>query len=81
MPHPLEHIAMFSTTGFAFGLGYQRRHGLLAALLVLFCAAVETAQLFIPGRHARLSDFIVDALAITGGLMTVSLVTQISTRS
>jgi VanZ family protein len=76
-PHALEHIAIFSATGLAFGLGYQRRHGLLAILLVLFSGAVEIAQLFVPGRHARLSDFIIDALAISGGLMAVSLVAQI----
>jgi len=41
---------------------------------VFFSGAVEIAQLFVPGRHARLSDFIVDGLAITVGVMAVSLV-------
>jgi VanZ family protein len=48
---------------FAFGLGYKRRHDLLAILLVVFSGAIEIAQLFVPGRHARLGDFIIDAVA------------------
>ena len=62
-PHSLEHFTIFAATGFAFGLGYKRRHHLLAILLVIFSSAIEIAQLFVPGRHARLGDFIIDALA------------------
>jgi VanZ family protein len=80
-PHAVEHIAIFLATGIAFGLGYDRQHGLLAIFLVVFCGAVELAQLFVPGRHARLSDFIIDALAITGGLMTVSLIGKFCVRA
>jgi hypothetical protein len=58
--------------GRPFVLGYELNLGLLATLLVSFSGAVEIAQLFVPGRHARLSDFIVDALAITVGATTVS---------
>jgi VanZ like protein len=80
MPHAIEHIAIFSATGLAFGLGYQRRHGLLAVSLIIFSGFVEIAQLFVPGRHTRISDFIIDGAAITGGLLTVSLASQICTR-
>jgi VanZ family protein len=62
LSHSLEHFTIFAATGFAFGLGYQRKH-LLAILLVIFSAFIEIVQLFIPGRHARLSDFIIDAVA------------------
>jgi VanZ family protein len=68
-PHNLEHLLVYATTGFAFGMGYKRRHDLLAALLVLFSAAVEIAQLFVPGRHARLTDFVIDAVAACIGLV------------
>jgi VanZ family protein len=81
LPHGLEHFAMYWATGLAFALGYELRPGLLATLLVSFSGAVEIAQLFVPGRHARLSDFIVDALAIAIGAMTVSLVAQIGLRT
>ena len=70
-PHDLEHFGIFWAAGLAFALGYQFWHGLLPALLVFFAGAVEIAQLFVPGRHARLADFIVDALAICCGLFCI----------
>lgn len=72
VPHVLEHFAIFSATGFAFGLGYGRQYS-VAIVLAFFAGVIEVAQLFVPGRHARLSDFIVDALAACIGL-TVSYV-------
>lgn len=80
LPHGFEHFAIYWATGLAFALGYELRPGLLATLLVSFSGAVEIAQLFVPGRHARLGDFIVDALAITIGAMT-ALVAQIGVRT
>jgi hypothetical protein len=79
-PHFLEHSAIFAFTGGAFGLGYGRRLGSLAILLVTFSGCVEIMQLFVPGRHARLSDFIVDTIAMCAGLISVSLVRQSRTR-
>lgn len=76
-PHDLEHFLIYSAAGLAFGLGYPRKHGLLAILLLIYAASIEIAQLFVPGRHARLSDFIVDALAMCVGLMMVSLISRI----
>ena len=76
-PHHLEHFIIYSATGFAFGLGYDRKHSLLAPLLVVFSGLVEIVQLFVPGRHARLGDFVIDAAAISLGLFTVSLVNWI----
>jgi VanZ family protein len=35
---------------------------------VIFAGAIELAQLYTPGRHARLSDFVVDALAAGAGV-------------
>jgi VanZ family protein len=67
--HSLEHFTIFVATGFAFGLGYKRRHDLLAILLVIFSGAIEIAQLFVQGRHARLGDFIIDAVAACIGLV------------
>jgi hypothetical protein len=68
IPHHLEHASIFAATGFAFGLGYPRNRALLAAVLVVFSGSIELIQLLIPGRHARLSDFLVDALSVCLGL-------------
>jgi VanZ family protein len=75
-PHSIEHASIFLATGLAFGLGYPRRNVSIAILLVIFSGGIEIVQLFVPGRHARLSDFVIDAVAITCGLATMSLVAQ-----
>jgi len=68
-PNVLEHFLIYALTGLAFGLGYDRRRNLLAVLLIVFAGSVEILQMFAAGRHARLSDFIVDALALCIGLI------------
>ncbi len=74
-PRPLEHFVIFAATGFVFGIGYGPRY-LIAIALVIFAGAIEVAQLFMPGRHARLSDFIVDALAACIGFLVSYLVAR-----
>jgi VanZ family protein len=74
-PHDLEHFAIFVAAGAAFGFGYNRRPIPLMAALVLFTGVIEAAQLFVPDRHARLSDFMVDALAACIGV-TIALITN-----
>lgn len=68
-PHKLEHFAIFFATGVAFGFGYFRRPVAVSIGLVVFAGMIELAQLYVPGRHARLSDFIVDALALCVGVV------------
>jgi hypothetical protein len=63
-----EHFAIFMVTGLAFGIGYAPKYISLALALVIFSGVVEIAQLLAPGRHARLSDFIIDAVAVTAGV-------------
>ena len=66
--HGLEHLLMFLATGVAFALGYPRRFWLLAVALLAFVAAIEIAQIWVPGRHARLGDFLIDATASCFGV-------------
>jgi VanZ family protein len=73
LPHYLEHFLIFFITGIAFGLGYGRNLGLLASFLFLFAGLVEIAQLFQVSRHARISDFLIDIVALWVGLIGVSL--------
>ena len=71
--HNLEHLAIFWATGFAFGVAYPDKSFALVIELVIFCGAIELAQRWVPGRHARLSDFIVDAAAACIGLGVASV--------
>jgi VanZ family protein len=76
-PHDLEHAGIFLITGLAFGLAYDCSRGWLAGCMVIFSATVEVLQLFVPGRHARVSDFVVDAAAICSGLIMAWLARSI----
>ena len=73
LPHNLEHAAIFALAGLAIGLGYPDRAAQHMVALVLFAAAVELAQFYAPGRHPRVSDFVVDALGACAGVSLVAL--------
>jgi VanZ family protein len=68
VPHSVEHLAVFLATGLAFGFGYSYRYLFQIAALILFTAAIEIAQLWVPGRHARFSDFLINALGVGIGV-------------
>lgn len=82
LPHDLEHAGIFLIMGLALGLGYPGRIAMRMAIVVAFAGAVEIAQLFAPGRHARLIDFAVDAAAacIGGALAAIALRVSSSVR-
>ena len=62
-----EHALAFVLVGLAFGFAYSRRRWSVAAISVVLIGVLEILQLWMPGRHARLSDFVVDALAACAG--------------
>jgi VanZ family protein len=80
-PQNIEHFTIYFVCGLAFSLGYGHRGArseiVLGATLVLFAGLVEIAQLFVPGRHARLSDFIVDALAMISGVVAIAVIRRV----
>jgi VanZ family protein len=63
-----EHALAFVLVGLAFGLSYTRNRLLTAAIAVVTIGAIEILQLWAPGRHARVEDFVVDALAALAGI-------------
>jgi len=63
-----EHALAFVLVGLAFGLAYRHHRYRTAALAVVLIGVLEMLQLWMPGRHARLEDFIVDALAACVGI-------------
>lgn len=68
-----EHALAFVLIGLAFGLAYTQRRLLTATLAVAMIGLVEILQFWAPGRHARWSDFIVDALAAGAGLAAAAV--------
>jgi VanZ family protein len=64
-----EHALAFVLLGLAFGLAYARAPLRTAALVIAYTGLIEVLQFLAPGRHARLEDFLVDALAASLGLV------------
>jgi VanZ family protein len=66
--HLLEHFFWFLACGIALATEWRKpKLGIYIAGLA-FCAALELVQVWIPGRHARLSDFVVNACATATGI-------------
>jgi VanZ family protein len=63
-----EHAFAFVLVGLAFGWAYSRNRLLTTAISVVMIGVIEILQIWAPGRHARLEDFVVDALAACAGL-------------
>jgi VanZ family protein len=63
-----EHALAFVLLGLAFGLAHTRNRLHTAAFVIAFTGLIEVLQFLAPGRHARLEDFVVDALAAGIGL-------------
>ena len=68
IPHGIEHASIFLIAGFLFGMAYVGREWILSAGGIAFCAAIEALQLHISGRHARVSDFVIDVAAAIAGV-------------
>jgi len=62
-----EHALAFILVGLAFGLAYSQRRVAVCAISVILTGVLELLQLWMPGRHARLEDFAVDALTVCVG--------------
>jgi VanZ family protein len=67
-PSNFEHFAIYLLTGVAFGIGHWNRPWIVALGLIAFSGSIEAVQLWIPGRHARLSDFVIDSAAACAGV-------------
>src|SRR5262245_42902877 len=65
LPGKLEHFLAYSVTGLLLGLAMSgRKAPILAALnLALLACLLEFLQQWSPGRHPRVSDAVVGALA------------------
>ena len=63
-----EHALAFILIGVTFGLAYTERRLRLALIAVIMIGVIEILQFWAPGRHARLEDFVVDALTACLGL-------------
>ncbi|MCK1736927.1 VanZ family protein [Bradyrhizobium sp. 138] len=75
-----EHALAFILVGLAFGLAYPRRRLLSVAAAVVLIGVLELMQFWAPGRHARLEDFLVDALTACIGFALAAAADWLFTR-
>lgn len=85
-PHPLlgqagDHSLAFVLIGLAFAFAYPQQRRLAAMISVPLIGALELLQLAAPGRHARLADFVVDALAALAGFAIAALLDVLAART
>src|ERR1700694_3311365 len=76
-----EHALAFVLVGLAFGAAYPRHRLPATVFAVAGIGLIEILQLWAPGRHARLEDFIVDALAAGVGIAVAAGLDWIIQRS
>lgn len=76
-PQSLEHFGIFFPTGVALAIGYPLNERFLFVGLTIYCALIEVAQMFVPTRHARWSDFAVDASAACLGVAVVLIAKKV----
>jgi hypothetical protein len=71
-----EHFIAYMLTAGALGLGYRKTtiRGALFALLVACAALLETAQIWIPSRTARLIDFGASSIGAGLGLLAAVVI-------
>lgn len=75
-----EHALAFILVGLAVGFAYPNRRILTAVVVVVLTGGLELMQLFAPGRHARLGDFVVDAVTACAGLAIAAAIGWLLTR-
>lgn len=74
--HKFEHFAIFVMWGLAFGLSNRINQAYQIVAAIFFAAAIEIAQHWVPGRHARISDFAVDVVAACVGILFARIFTR-----
>ena len=70
-PHAEHFIAYLGTT-IVMGLAFQKRPrpDIQCLLLILYAAVLEAGQIYSPGRHASINDFMFSATGVViGGLL------------
>jgi VanZ family protein len=80
-PSFFEHFTVFPLTGMAFCFGYRGRTVVVSVFLLIFAGSLEFAQLWIPGRHSRLSDLLVNIVGAFVGVAAIAVISKLNAYS
>ena len=74
-PSQLEHVVAYFVTAAALALGYPSRRQFLVivVMLTVYAGALEIAQLWVPGRLARVIDWAAGSAGAGTGASLVAL--------
>jgi VanZ family protein len=67
----LEHLVAYLITGIAVISAYPGRTWTIAAILCAYADVLELGQLYIPGRHAALFDWLASSSGVLFACLTV----------
>jgi hypothetical protein len=76
-----EHLLAFGLVGITVALATNLQFRYLLAGAISFALLLELAQIPLPTRHARIEDFIIDALGACGGVLIVSALRRCGVRT
>jgi VanZ family protein len=79
-PRELEHFATFALVGLMLSLAYPEKRLQLLAFGAAAIAAIELVQMLVPGRHAYLSDFLLNVLGFCVGMAGALTLVRMSIR-
>lgn len=74
LPHHLEHFLAFGLAGGLIGIAFAMETFTLLVAASCFSVGLECAQIPLATRHARLSDIVVDTVAICAGVLLARMV-------
>jgi len=69
LPHHLEHFLAFGFAGTLVGIAFTMETLTMLIASACFTVGLECVQIPLPSRHARLSDVVVDTVAICAGVL------------
>lgn len=72
LEHDWEHFIAFGLAGLTFGLAYTGHLGARFLNAIVFTLTLELIQIPLATRHARVEDFVVDALGACLGIVVAN---------
>ena len=73
----VEHVIAYAICGFSFVLGFTQRRAVFVFFgLAVLAGLLEFAQVYVPGRHARISDAVMSAAGAGLGILLARFIGQ-----
>jgi VanZ family protein len=71
MPADIERACAYAVLGSILFVAYPKHRQICMVLAIGFAGILEVGQHFVPGRHGTVHDFVIKALSVIVGMLTV----------